>query len=231
MKTLLTSIILLFTFTYSFSQENIKGYRFYIDYNLSQKLQVTDKGNGDIIASEINNLGSSVGHIRIGGTYDFLSRKQTVFSVGAEYAFTGSKVGASAKQTNSYYTYRLETSALSMPIEVRHYLHSDLPIKFFLTGGIIPELLINSKLTKKEDFYDSNRKYISTTETDIKEASFNKVNASIRVGFGMEIRTKKFANVWFAPTYTYQILPIWSQTIKQNISVLGVVVGVHFRQK
>jgi hypothetical protein len=118
-----------------------------------------------------------------------------------------------------------------VPIEVRHYLHSDLPIKFFLTGGIIPEFLITSKLAKTEDFFDSNFKYISTTETDIKEASFNKVNASIRVGFGMEIRTKKFANVWFAPTYTYQVLPIWSQTIKQNISVLGVVVGVHFKQK
>ena len=229
-KTLITLIILFGVSMWINAQTNQKGIRFYIGNTFSRALEVSDRGNSMVLTQEINNLQSSVSNINFGLSYDVWNRKNTFISVGCNYLFTGNNLRNSTLNNNTY-TYRIEMSSIAIPVEIRHYVYLKKESRFsvFLTGAFVPSILLDSKLRRKENIFDSNKKYESTIENDVNSAKFYPVNAWLNLGFGIEYKPlNRKASVWISPQYNFQINPTWSEGIKQNISTWGITVGTHF---
>ena len=231
MKKITFVIFLSLTFTWANAQVNIKPFRFYATYNFGEKLQVNPRLN-NTLSEEINNLNSKVGGMNIGVIYDFYEKNNTTLGIGLSYSFLGNSIKSSTlpNSTNTY-TYRFESSSIEVPIEIRHYYNPMSAIQWFISGAVVPNILVSNSLTKKENIFDASQKYVSSNSIKIENVNFYNVNGSLRIGIGVEIKTKRGASISVLPTYSFQIRPTWGQEIKQHINLWGVTVGTRFRSK
>lgn len=229
-KILITAIILLLATGYINAQTHQKGIRFYVGGTLKKTLEVSDRGSNTVLTQEINALQGSVSNFNFGLSYDVWNRKNTFIAIGCGYLFTGNNLKNGIINNNTY-SYRVEMSSITIPIETRYYIYSkkESKLSVYLVGTIAPSILVDSKLRRKENIFDNNQKYESTIENDVSSVKFYSVNAFVNLGFGIEYKPSIHkASVWVSPQYNFQINPTWSEGIKQNISSLGIMVGTHF---
>ena len=232
-KILSTAIILLLATVWINAQTYQKGIRFYAGSTLKNTIEVLDRGNNAVLTKEINALQGSVSSFNFGLSYDVWNRKNTFVSIGCNYSFTGNNL-KNATINNNTYTYRVEISSVTVPIEIRHYIYpkTESKLNIFLVGAVVPSILINSKLRRKENIFDTNQKYESTVESDVNNVKFYPLNIYANAGFGLEYRpSSRKTSVWISPQYNFQINPTWSEGIKQNISAFGITIGTHFAIK
>lgn len=228
-KILTTTIILLWAAIWINAQTNEKGLRFYVGNTLKSTINVLDRGDKPVLTTEINALNSGVSRFNFGLSYDIWNRKKTVVSIGCEYSFMGNNLKSGTINNNTY-TYRFATSSLAFPIETRYYIYSkkESKLNIFLVGVIVPSILMNSKLSRKENIFDNNQKYESTIENEVSNVTFYPVNMNVNAGFGIEYKpSNRKMIVWISPQYNFQINPTWSEGIKQNINLWGLTIGTH----
>lgn len=228
-KILITIIVLLWTTIWVNAQTNVKGIRFYVGNTLKSTINVLDRGDKPVLTTEINALNSGVSKFNFGLSYDIWNRKNTFVSVGCDYSFTGNNLKNGITNNNTY-TYRVAISSISIPIGTRYYVYSkkESKLSIFLVGAFVPSILIDGKLSRKENIFDYYQKYESTVENEVSNVKFYPVNMNINTGFGVEYKpSNRKMTVWISPQYSFQINPTWSEGIKQNISLWGLTMGTH----
>ena len=228
-KTLMTIIALFWTTIWVNAQTSQKGIRFYVGNTLKSTINVLDRGDKPVLATEINALNSGVSRFNFGLSYDIWNRKNTFVSIGCDYSFMGNNLKNGIISNNTY-TYRFATSSITIPIETRYYVYSkkESKLSIFLVGVIAPSILIDGKLNRKENIFDNNQKYESTVENEVSNVKFYPVNMNVSAGFGIEYKpSNRKMTVWISPQYNFQINPTWSEGIKQNINLWGLTIGTH----
>ena len=230
MKMILITIILLLWATICINaQNNEKGIRFHVGNTLKSTIMVLDRGDKAVLTTEINALNSGVSKFNFGLSYDIWKRKNTFVSIGCDYSFMGNNL-RNGNINNNTYTYRVAISSIAIPIETRYYVYSkkESKLSIFLVGVIVPTILVDGKLSRKENIFDNNQKYESTVENNVSNVKFYPVNMNVNAGFGIEYKpSNRKMSVWVSPQYNFQINPTWSEGIKQNINFWGVTIGTH----
>ena len=112
-----------------------------------------------------------------------------------------------------------------LPVLLRYNI-SRRPNKFYLIGGITPQIKI-SRITTTKLWYPSGE--ITTSKSDDNATAFRKVNANGTIGIGYDMKLSGKLNLFVQPTFDCNLLGTSrSASLNRRIYTIGLNMGLIF---